>query len=111
MTWECNRAMAAAIRPGVMCRDAFAAGAKVEMKHGQPERLTGRTGHGFRNTGSLSVHPDNKTVLEPGMVLSVEPMFGCEHGFFDLEDQYVVTDGGAECLHEPAPFEIPVIDG
>jgi Xaa-Pro dipeptidase len=110
MTWECNRAMAAAIRPGTTCREVYAAGAAAEARLGQPTRLTGRTGHGLRNVGSLSVHPDNWTVLEPGMVISVEPMYACEHGFFDLEDQYLVTDTGAVCLHDPAPLEIPVIE-
>jgi Xaa-Pro aminopeptidase len=109
MTWECNRAMAEAIRPGVTCADVFAAGARVEARWGWPSRGTGRTGHGFRNTGGLSVHPDNSTVLEPGMVISVEPMFPTVHGFFDLEDQYVVTEAGAECLHEPAPEDVPVV--
>ena len=68
---------------------------------------TGRTGHGFRNTGGLSVHPDNQTVLEPGMVISVEPMFPTIHGFFDLEDQYLVTEAGAECLHRPRQSSFP----
>ena len=54
---------------------------------------------------------DNHTVLEPGMILSVEPMFGNRHGFYDLEDQYVVTERGAECLHEAAPEDLPVIGG
>jgi Xaa-Pro aminopeptidase len=109
MTWECNRSMADAIRPGAMCRDVYAAGAQVEARRGYPERLVGRTGHGLRNTGSLSVHPDNWTVLEPGMVISVEPMFPTVHGFFDLEDQYLVTASGSECLHTPAPEEMPII--
>jgi hypothetical protein len=37
-------------------------------------------------TGGLSVHPDNHTVLESRIILSVEPMFGNRHGFYDLED-------------------------
>jgi len=56
------------------------------------------------------VHLDNHTMLEPGMILSVEPMFGNAHGFYDLEDQYVVTERGAEYLHEPAPEELPVVE-
>ena len=64
---------------------------------------------GYRNTGGLSVHPDNHTVLEPGMVLSVEPMLNNEYGYYDLEDQYLVTQTGREPLHELAPEELPVI--
>ena len=109
MTWECNRAMAEAVRPGNRCSDVHAAGAAVERRYGFV-RKTGRTGHGLRNTGGLSVHPDNHTRLEAGMILSVEPMFSTVHGFFDLEDQYVLTEVGAEPLHELAPEELPVID-
>jgi Xaa-Pro aminopeptidase len=109
LTWECNRVMAETIRPGVRCADVYEAGARVEATHGRAPRLTGRTGHGLRNTGAISVHPDCQTVLEPGMVISVEPMFPTVHGFFDLEDQYLVTEQGAECLHDPAPAELPVV--
>jgi Xaa-Pro dipeptidase len=109
MTWECNRAMAAAIRPGARCSDVYAASVGIEKKYGLAPGRAGRRGHGLRNTGGLSVHPDNHTVLEPGMILSVEPMFGNRHGFYDLEDQYVVTERGAECLHELAPETLPVL--
>ena len=56
------------------------------------------------------MHPDNHTVLEPGMLISVEPMFAAEHGFYDLEDQYLVTETGREALHELAPETLPTID-
>ena len=56
------------------------------------------------------MHPDNHTVLEPGMLISVEPMFAAEHGFYDLEDQYLVTETGREALHELAPEMLPTID-
>jgi len=109
IAWECNRAMAAAIKPGAECADVYAAHARIERAHGLPPRVVGRAGHGLRNTGGLSVHPDNHTVLEPGMILSVEPMFGTEHGWYDLEDQYVVTDSGADALHDLAPETLPII--
>jgi Xaa-Pro aminopeptidase len=81
----------------------------VERRHGFPERVAGRIGHGYRNTGGLSVHPDNETVLEPGMILSVEPMYATMHGFFVLEDQYLVTEAGAEPLHPLAAQSLPIV--
>jgi Xaa-Pro aminopeptidase len=51
----------------------------------------------------------NTTPLEPGMVISVEPIYQTPFGMIDLEDQYVITADGAECLHEPAPEELPVV--
>ena len=44
------------------------------------------------------------------MLISVEPMFAAEHGFYDLEDQYLVTETGREALHELAPETLPTID-
>jgi Xaa-Pro aminopeptidase len=108
-TWECNQAMAEVIAPGARCSDMYAAYVRAERRSGVPERRVGRVGHGLRNTGGLSVHPDNHTVLEPGMIISVEAMFGHEYGFYDVEDQYLVTESGCEILHERCPGEIPVI--
>jgi Xaa-Pro aminopeptidase len=109
ITWECNQAMAEAIAPGARCSDVYQAGVAVEQHYGLPERKAGRVGHGLRNTGGLSVHPDNHTVLEANMVISVEPMFATDDGWFDLEDQYLVTATGRELLHPVAPAELPVI--
>lgn len=110
-TWECNQAMAEVIKPGARCSDMYAACARIEKKNGFPERKTGRVGHGLRNTGGLSVHPDCHTMLEPGMIISVEAMFGHEYGWYDLEDQYLVTETGHAILHERAPQELPLIEG
>ncbi|MFN8526541.1 MAG: Xaa-Pro peptidase family protein [Chloroflexota bacterium] len=106
---EANREMAARIRPGARCSDVYAAYEQVLARHGFPAAVAGRVGHGIRNTGGLSVHPDNRTVLEPDMVISVEPMIGDAHGYFDQEDQYLVTQTGAECLHQPSPAELPCV--
>jgi Xaa-Pro aminopeptidase len=109
VAWECVRAMEATIRPGVQCSDIYAAYARMEQRLGLPARLTGRIGHGLFNTGGISVHPDCHLVLEPGMIVSCEPIFANEWGWFDLEDQFVVTATGCEPLHRRAPETIPVI--
>ena len=109
VNWECVRAMEEMIKPGNTLSDVYAACVRVEEKHGMPERVAGRAGHGLRNTSGLSVHPDNHTVLEPGMLFSCEPMFCSEWGFFDLEDQFLVTETGYEILHKRAPEQIPTI--
>ena len=111
VNWECVRAMEEAIKPGNLLSDVYAACARVEKQSGLPERPAGRAGHGLRNTSGLSVHPDNHTVLEPGMLFSCEPMFGNDWGFFDLEDQFLVTEEGREILHKRAPEQVPVIRG
>jgi Xaa-Pro aminopeptidase len=82
---------------------------RVTERHRFPRPLAGRNGHGIHHVGDLSVHPDNHTVLEPGMIVSVEPMFGNAHGYYDLEDQYLVTKSGREALNPLAPEELPTI--
>jgi Xaa-Pro aminopeptidase len=109
ITWEVNRAMAEQIKPGNRCSDVYAPLVRVTDAYHFPRPLAGRNGHGIHNTGDLSVHPDNHTVLEPGMIISVEPMFGNRHGYYDLEDQYLVTETGREALHDLAPEELPVV--
>ena len=59
----------------------------------RPPRQVGRVGHGLRNTGGLSVFPTNHTVLEPNMIISVEPMTSTVFGWITVQEQYVVTDG------------------
>lgn len=109
MTWECVRAMETVIRPGIRCSDIYATCARMERQFGLPQRLTGRVGHGLFNTGGISVHPDCDLILEPGMIVSCEPMFANEWGWFDLEDQFVVTETGCEPLHRRAPETVPAI--
>jgi len=108
--FECNRAMTAAIRPGARCSDIYNAGARIDLAFGLPPPASGRRGHGLRHIGNLSVHQDNHTILEPGMIISVEPMHGNKYGYFDLEDQHLVTATGVECLHEPASDVLPCIE-
>ena len=110
ITWECIRAMEQVIRPGVRCSEIYAACAAFEARYQLPVRLTGRVGHGLFNSGGISVHPDCHLELEPGMIVSCEPMYANQWGWFDLEDQYVVTATGCEALHASAPPSLPIIE-
>ena len=105
----CLRAMREAIRPGNRCSEVFAAYAQCAEKVGWPVRTVGRQGHGLFNGGGISVHPDCHLVLEPGMIISCEPVLGNEHGLFDVEDQFVVTRAGNETLHRPIGDELPIV--
>jgi Xaa-Pro aminopeptidase len=105
VTYECAGAMGEALKPGNTCADVFEIDNEIAKKHGLPERLVGRNGH-WSNLSGLSVHPDVKIVLEPGMVISVEPTFVEDFGYFDIEDIYLITENGSEILHKKAPEEI-----
>lgn len=106
VTYDCVEAMAEALRPGNTCADVFTARNRIAKNGGLPERLVGRNGH-WSNQSGLSIHPDINILLEPEMVVSVEPTFVADFGYFDIEDIFLITEDGCERLHKKAPEKIP----
>jgi Xaa-Pro aminopeptidase len=100
-----------AVRPGVPAQEVDRAARAVIVEAGYGDRFVHRTGHGI----GLEVHEDpyivegNRTPLEPGMTFSDEPGIYLEGRFgVRIEDQVVVTPGGAERLNE-ASRELTVV--
>ena len=97
-----------AARPGVTASELHHAMAEVlGAKAGG-----GRLGHGLgmQLTEWPSLIPEDESILEPGMVLTLEP--GIEIGGGRIlvhEENIVVTERGAEYLSTPAPRDIPVL--
>lgn len=90
-----------AVRPGVACRDVDAAGRAVIAAAGFGEAFGHAMGHGI----GLDVHegppvsPRTDAILEPGMVVTIEPgVYLPGWGGVRIEDSVVVTDGGARIL-------------
>lgn len=100
-----------AIRPGARCEEAdHAARAVIERAGLGPDyRLPGiphRTGHGC----GMSIHETpylvrgDRTVLQPGMCCSNEPMIVVPDRFgVRLEDHFYVTEDGAAWFTSPSP--------
>lgn len=108
--WLATQAGIAAVRPGATTDDVFAAMAKVIENAGSLGNNVGRLGHGLglQLTEPPSHMPGDGTVLEAGMVLTIEP--GIEYAPARMivhEENVVVTTDGAALLTRRAPRELP----
>ncbi len=110
--WLATEAGIAAARPGATSTDLWRAMMKVLERLGSTRNNVGRLGHGLglQLTEPPSNMPGDETVLEPGMVMTIEPGIEYEPGKMIVhEENVVITQGGAELLTRRAPREMPVI--
>lgn len=106
--WEATEAGIAAARPGATAADVHRAMADLLPGEGN----VGRMGHGLgmRLTEWPSLMPGDGTVLEPGMVITLEPGFAFAPGRMLVhEEDIVIRERGAELLTPRAPRDLPVI--
>ena len=112
VVWQATEAGLAAARPGATCSDLFHAMQGVMTAAGAADANVGRLGHGLgmQLTEFPSITPWDRTVLEPGMVLTLEPGMTFSPGRMMVhEENIVVGEDGAELLTVRAPREMPVI--
>ena len=80
----------------------------------QIDGIGGRLGHGLgmQLTEWPSLIPEDRTILEAGMVLTLEPAIESAPGRLMVhEENIVVRDGPPELLTVRAPREMPLIGG
>ena len=98
---ESQLAGIAAVRPGVTAREVDAASRAVFEKAGVVEYYLHSTGHnlGREVHEAPFITPSDDSILEAGMVLTVEPgLYISEWGGVRIEDDLLVTETGAEVL-------------
>jgi len=70
-----------------------------------------RVGHGIGldHTEPPSLREDVEGSLQAGMVLSIEPTVLADHGLYQIEELYVVAEGGYTLLTRAAADELTVV--
>lgn len=106
------QAALAAARPGVLAKDVDAAARNVISDAGYADYFVHRTGHGL----GLEIHEgpfisaSSETVLQSGMVFSIEPGIYLPDQFgIRLEDIVILRDDGPEIL-SALPRDLIVLD-
>jgi len=101
----------ASVRPGISIEEIDKVAEQTTIDLGFKEYMWHRTGHaiGIDVHELPSVAAGDKTVLEPGMVFTIEPgIYDFSVGAFRIEDVVVVTNTGYESLNATAPVELIV---
>jgi Xaa-Pro aminopeptidase len=89
-----------AVKPNTAVSEIMAVCNRELQKAGMEPWRVGRIGHGLGMmiTEQPSVSSDDKTVLEPGYVITVEPGLMTEVGMFCVEENVLVTESGHRVL-------------
>lgn len=99
--------------PGATAAELFHAMESVITANGDGQGDVGRLGHGLgmQLTEWPSITAFDETVLEPGMVITIEPGVSYGDGFTMLhEENIVIRDGAAQLLTRRVSSSIPVIN-
>lgn len=91
-----------AVRPGVPAEEPDLVARAFLEKHGLGDTFAHRTGRGvgIEVVEKPEIGAGDKTPLAPGMVITIEPSVYFPHFAVHVEDTYLVTANGAQCLTE-----------
>lgn len=109
VVWDATEAGIKAARPGATPEDLWRSMAGVLSAGGSRGNNVGRLGHGLglQLTEPPSNMPGDRTVLQAGMVLTIEPSMEYAPGKMIVhEEDVVITSDGCELLTRRAPREL-----
>lgn len=112
LAWRATEAGLQAARPGITTTELWAAMAKVLEDGDCGGHQIGRMGHGLgmQVTEWPSNMPGDNTLIEAGMVLTLEPGLAFGDGKMMLhEENIVIREDGAELLTRRAAPALPII--
>lgn len=105
--------LAASIRPGETCAEVHGRFTRLWVEAGLPSvyGAVSRIGHGGGRevTEPPSISRDDNTVIEPGMVLHLEPKLEAGGGVFQFEECVYIDSEGPEFVGALSPETMPVI--
>ncbi len=101
---EAFQAGLAALKPGNLFLDVHAAAIAAMRRAGFEEYARGHFGHSVGGSVGIEEWPffsaSNREEILPGMVVALEtPFYGQGLGALMIEDMFLVTDTGTECLN------------
>jgi len=109
IVWDATEAGIKAARPGATTEDVWRSMADVLSGGGTLENNVGRLGHGLglQLTEPPSNMPGDRTILQAGMVLTIEPGMEYAPGKMIVhEEDVAITADGCELLTPRAPREL-----
>jgi Xaa-Pro aminopeptidase len=103
-----------AVRPGIPASHVYQTAARAFKRHGL-DFNSPHVGHGCGVGGGHEepiLHPLNPELLEPGVVLAVEPVYMDQRlGGYHIEDLLLVTDAGVQVLSTATDPSQPFLIG
>jgi Xaa-Pro aminopeptidase len=113
LVYKATEAGLKAVRPGATTFDVWQAMWAILESGGAQGNDVGRMGHGLgaQLTEWPSISEKDHTVLEAGIVITLEPGMTYDNGKQMVhEENILITEDGARMLSRRAPGHLPVID-
>jgi Xaa-Pro aminopeptidase len=110
LTMQAFRLSLSVLKPGVPAEEPDLIAREFLDKHGLAETFVHRTGRGVGLEGAErpEIGAGDKTLLQPGMVVTVEPSIYMPNFAVHVEDTFLITPDGHEVL-TPCPRELAIV--